>query len=80
MCDDSRITDLDKKLVIDCDSFSFPVVEWEEIGKAIQADHTDISEYECFADFWHDHQDRVREATFNTVDKFLDQKESKKSV
>ena len=55
---------------IDEYGYSFPVVEWVEVGKAIQANAESLSEYATFEDFWSDHEEYMREACWNTIKKF----------
>ena len=78
--DTRNIVDLSKELKKDCDDFQFPVLEWEKISKAIEADCTDLSEYESFSDFWHDHQEKCKEAVFETIKEYYARHNSKKAL
>lgn len=75
-CSDPDVKNL-QSLEIDGDFYAFPVVGWEEIGKAITKEKfADIDEYNSFEDFWHDNQEHIRDAVHETVKKFWeDEKE-----
>jgi hypothetical protein len=65
--DQDGIIDLAQELTEDGDELSFAALDWAEIGRVVQKDYTALEEYNCFADFWSDHQDRVKEAAWNSV-------------
>ena len=70
--DTREIIDLSDVLKEDCDDFCLPVLDWAEIGKAIDKEKcADIDEYNCFADFWSDQQEWVKDAARKTVIDFL---------
>ena len=77
--DAREIIDLSDELKEDCDDFSIPVLDWAEIGKAIDKEKfADIDEYNCFADFWHDQSEWVRDAARKTVISFFEKRKQKK--
>ena len=67
--DDSNIKDLKD---IDEYGYSFPVLDWAEIGKAVCSGSVPIAEYNSFEDFWYDHEENLREACWNTLNNFND--------
>ena len=74
------IIDMGEVLKEDYDDICIPVVKWAEIGKAIDKEKfADIEEYDCFADFWHDNEEWVKDAARATVVNFCKKQDYNKT-